>query len=122
MKKIKSAETLKFLRNYFHIPESRKICWGIIEEIVENETAYRPGVCISGSSLYLDIAGRRFFSTVKTPKITRQIYPAVRRTVKDGFYFTAKEKNLSIVRSKSYIADIYYPALYSKALEQDIVY
>lgn len=126
-KKNKSGmETLKFLRSYFQIPKNKKISWGIIEETAKGETKYRLGVLFPNSKLYLDVARRRFFtetdSAVNNCDITRRIYPAKRKCYGYAYYFTNKEKNICVEYSKRFIADVYYFALYSKELENDIVY
>lgn len=120
------VETLKFLRSYFQIPKSKKISWGIIEETVKGVTKLRLGVFFPNSKLYLDVARRRFFtetdSAVNNCGITRHIYPAKRKLNGYSYIFTNKEKNIGVEYSKRFIADVYYFALYSKELENDIVY
>lgn len=117
------TETLKFLREYFKIPASKKISWAIIEETSANgKTEYKPGIYIEGSNVYLDIAKRRFFSKVSNRTISRRVYPANRTTEKLSYRYTAKENPmLMICRSKTYIADVYYPAIYSKELENEML-
>lgn len=117
------TETLKFLREYFRIPASKKIGWAIIEEISENgATEYKPGIYIENSHVYLDIAKRRFFSIISNRIISRRVYPAFRTAEKLSYRYTAKEnRKLSITRSKTYISDVYYSAIYSKELENEIL-
>lgn len=112
-------ETLKFLREYFRIPGNRKIGWGIIEEISASGTEYRLGVDVRETNLFLDVALRRFYSKVQLRSVSRKIYPAVRRSCDKLNYEFVAENGLRIKRSKTFIADIYYPALYGKQLEKE---
>lgn len=114
-----TKETLKFLREYFRIPGNKKIGWGIIEEINASGTEYRLGVDIIETNLFLDVALRRFYSKVQLRSISRKIYPAVRRSCDRLNYEFVAENGLRIKRSKTFIADIYYPAVYSKELEEE---
>ena len=53
---------------------------------------------------------------------SRRVYPANRTTEKLSYRYTAKENPmLMICRSKTYIADVYYPAIYSKELENEML-
>ncbi len=110
------TETLKFLREYFRIPKSRKISWGIVEETSATGTEYRLGVVIRGTNLFLDVALRRFYSQVELRSVSRKIYPAERKSNDRFNYVFIAENGLSIKCSKTFIVDIYYPALYSKQL------
>ncbi|MDO4162334.1 MAG: hypothetical protein Q4D80_04955 [Pseudomonadota bacterium] len=121
---MENRESLAFLREYFRIPANKKIGWGIIEECLEKngKTEYRPGVYIENSRVYLDIAKRRFFTQMSSPLISRCIHPAVKTRQGLACCYTAKDnKNLSIVRSRTYITDIFYPAIYSKELEENLL-
>lgn len=112
-------ETLKFLREYYRIPGNKKIGWGIIEEKTAAGTEYRLGVIVKGTDLYLDVALRRFYSRIVRRSVSREIFPAVRTSCDALNYEYTAENGLSIKRSKSFISDIYYPAVYSKELEEE---
>lgn len=115
-----NKESLKFLRKHFKISARKKISWGIIEEKsdVNNRISYKPGVYIEDSNLFLDIAARRFY----TANGYKKIYPATRKAERLCYRYTVKDNpELSIVRSKTYIADILYPTIYSKDLETEDV-
>ena len=53
-------QDLKFLREYFSIPKSAKVCWGLIEENLHHEeVAVRPGLIVAkrrngNEKIYLD--------------------------------------------------------------------
>ena len=112
-------ETLKFLREYYRIPQNKKICWGIIKEVSSTGTEYRLGVIIKGTNLFLDVALRRFYSTVVLTRVSREIFPATRRSCDKLSYEFVAENGLSIKRSKTFISDIYYPMIYDKHLEEE---
>ena len=119
MKKKENKETLKFLREYFKIPANKTIGWAIIKEVADYPCC-KPGVYIEGSDLFLDIAEKRFYTNYSSPLIFRRAYPATRTAQKHTYRYTAKDNpQLSITRAKTYITDIYYPAIYSKELEKD---
>ena len=47
---------------------------------------------------------------------------AIKDNSNDAYRYTAKEnRKLSITRSKTYISDVYYSAIYSKELENEIL-
>lgn len=116
-----NKESLKFLRKHFKISARKKISWGIIEEkstVNSQISYYKPGVYIEDSNLFLDIAARRFY----TANSCKKIYPATRKAERLCYRYTVKDNpELSIVRSKTYIADILYPTIYSKDLETEDV-
>lgn len=112
-------ETLKFLREYYRIPRNKKIGWGIIKETTAAGTEYRLGVIVRGTDLYLDVALRRFYSRVLRRSVSREIFPAVRKSCDTLNYEFTADNGLSIKRSKTFITDIYYPAVYSKQLETE---
>ncbi len=114
---------LKFLQEYFRIPANKKIGWGIIEtQEKDKDPVYALGIYIQNSNVYIDVGKRRFFSEVSNAMIKKKIHPA--RQIKSGFGCCYKAKdnpNIKIFRSKSYLADVYYTAIYSKDLEEDII-
>jgi hypothetical protein len=117
--KSKNYESIRFLREYFHIPRTKKVSWCLVEEKNEKtgDRDIRLGLQIAGSDLYLDVAARRFYTAGTCGPITRNLYPAIRRSYNHVYWFIAGEQPyLSKEVSKTYIADIYYPAMYNKNL------
>lgn len=110
--------TYRFFRRYFRIPERQLLRWCIIEEIVGEKTAWRLGVLLAGTDLYIDVACRRFFSQVEIGAVTRRCYPARRIPHRDHYEYCAP--GAAVLRKpKSYVSDIYYPALFDRALLRD---
>jgi hypothetical protein len=115
--KQKNYESIRFLREYFHIPRTKKASWCLVEEKNEKTGGrdVRLGVQVAGSDLYVDVAARRFYTAGTCGAITRTLYPANRSSYGYVFWFISPEPPyLSKEVSKTYIADIYYPTVYQK--------
>lgn len=116
--------TLAFIRYYFHIPESRKLSWALIEETTQGKTEIRLGVVFSQyPHLYIDVAMRRFFkeTTMFNGSFSRKVYPARRKALKDTFVYVC-DNGLSMQTPKSFIYDIYYSSVYSSELLRQRLY
>ncbi len=110
--------SLSFFRKYFQIPASQKLSWALITETVRGETEVRLGVVFTNHpNVYLDVAMRRFFWELEffNGHIVRKVYPARRIAQKDTFLYVT-EGGLSEEFPKSFIADIYFPSVYSSQL------
>lgn len=118
MRKDSEYNTYKFFRRCFRIPERQSLRWCIIEEITGEKTEWRLGILLVGSDLYLDVACRRFFSQIETRAVTRRCYPAERIPHRDHYAYRAP--GAAVLRKpKSYVRDIYYPALFDRELLDD---
>lgn len=121
--KTKKIESKAFLCEYFHIPRTAKTQWCIVEEIIGREQFLRLGLWITDTSLYLDIAQRRFFTQGRCGQVRRIVYPAKRIGSKQKWKFISTDMHkLTFEVPKSYIADIYYPAIYNAGLLHDRLY
>lgn len=111
--------TLTFLREYYRIPKRMKLQWCIVEEVSrsrsgEPERELRPGVLLSGTNLYIDIAQRRFFSTLKIGNVSRTAHAAKRTG--DGNHFVFSADGLTVRVDKNYVQDLYYTSVYREEL------
>ena len=91
MRKLK-YNTLAFIRYYFHIPESCRLSWALIEETVDGETEIRLGVVfLNRPNFYIDVAMRRFFTETALfgGGLVRKVHAARRKATRDGFVYTA---------------------------------
>ena len=107
--------TLAFIRHYFHIPESCKLSWALIEETVKGETEIRLGVAfLKRPGFYIDVAMRRFFTETVLfgGGLVRKVHAARRKATKDAFVYTAAD-GLTLRTSKDYIRDVYGSSVYS---------
>lgn len=104
--------TYRFFRHYFHIPESVPLRWGIVKEWTPaTGVELRLGVMLT-KSLYIDVACRKFFRCMDCGCCQRVIYPARRVSEGDDYHYYSEENILQLVRSKTYIMDIYLDTLY----------
>lgn len=121
--KTKKIESKAFLCEYFHIPRTFKTQWCIVEEIIEGKQYLRLGLWITDTLLYLDIAQRRFYTQGRCGQVRRMIHPAKRFCHERMWRFISTDMyKMHLEVPKSYIADIYYPAIYSQALLHDSLY
>lgn len=107
--------TLAFIRYYFHIPESRKLSWALVEETVDGAVEIRLGVIFCQmSDFYIDVAMRRFFTQTVLfgGGLVRKVYPARRKADRDEFVYTSGN-GLTLRTPKGFIRDIYYSSVYS---------
>lgn len=107
--------TLAFIRHYFHIPESRKLSWALVEETVDGAVEIRLGVIFCQMpDFYIDVAMRRFFTQTVLfgGGLVRKVYPARRKADRDEFVYTS-ENGLTLRTPKGFIRDIYYSSVYS---------
>lgn len=117
---------LKFLREYFKIPKSAKVCWGLIEEIVSGEKPeLRPGLIVAkrrngNEKIYLDIARRRFYTEIELCEVSRKIYPAKRQCRSNCDIWIA-DNGLNARRGKGWVQDIYYPAIYNENFKNELL-
>lgn len=119
-------QDLKFLREYFSIPKSAKVCWGLIEEKLHyEEVAVRPGLIVAkrrngNEKIYLDIAHRRFYTEIELNEVSRKIYPAQRQCRKNYDIWIA-DNGLNARRGKGWVEDIYYPAVYNENFKNELL-
>ena len=119
-------QDLKFLREYFKIPKSAKVCWGLIEENLHHEeVAVRPGLIVAkrrngNEKIYLDIAHRRFYTEIELNEVSRKIYPAQRQCRKNYDIWIAAN-GLNAKRGKGWVEDIYYPAVYNENFKNELL-
>ena len=107
--------TLAFIRHYFHIPESRKLSWALVEETVDGAVEIRLGVIFCQMpDFYIDVAMRRFFTQTVLfgGGLVRKVHAARRKATKDAFVYTAADGR-TLQAPKDYIRDIYYSSVYS---------
>ncbi len=107
--------TLAFIRHYFHIPESCKLSWALIEETVKGETEIRLGVALlKRPGFYIDVAMRRFFTetVLYGGGLVRKIHPARRKADGDCLVYTSGN-GLTLRTPRDFIRDIYYSSVYS---------
>jgi len=107
--------TLAFIRYYFHIPESRKLSWALVEETVDGAVEIRLGVIFCQMpDFYIDVAMRRFFTETELfgGGLVRKVYPARRKADRDEFVYTSGN-GLTLRTPKGFIRDIYYSSVYS---------
>ena len=119
-------QDLKFLREYFSIPKSAKVCWGLIEENLHHEeVAVLPGLIVAkrrngNEKIYLDIAHRRFYTEIELNDVSRKIYPAQRQCRKNYDIWIA-DNGLNARRGKGWVEDIYYPAVYNENFKNELL-
>ncbi len=119
-------QDLKFLREYFSIPKSAKVCWGLIEEKLHHEeVALRPGLIVAkrrngNEKIYLDIAQRRFYTEIELCEVSRKIYPAQRKCRSNCDIWIA-DNGLNARRGKGWVEDIYYPAVYNENFKNELL-
>ena len=107
--------TLAFIRYYFHIPESRKLSWALVEETVNGAVEIRLGVIFCQMpDFYIDVAMRRFFTQTVLfgGGLVRKVHAARRKATKDAFVYTAADGR-TLRTPKGFIRDIYYSSVYS---------
>ena len=107
--------TLAFIRYYFHIPESRKLSWALVEETVDGAVEIRLGVIFCQMpDFYIDVSMRRFFTETVLfgGGLVRKVYPARRKADRDEFVYTSGN-GLTLRTPKGFIRDIYYSSVYS---------
>ncbi len=107
--------TLAFIRYYFHIPESRKLSWALVEETVNGAVEIRLGVIFCQMpDFYIDVSMRRFFTQTVLfgGGLVRKVYPARRKADRDEFVYTSGN-GLTLRTPKGFIRDIYYSSVYS---------
>ena len=110
--------TLAFIRYYFHIPESRRLSWALIEETSQSGTEIRLGVVFpEHPHLYIDVAMRRFFTvtTMYGGAFSRKVTPARRTAFRDSFVYST-DGGLTLSTPKNFISDIYFSSLYCRDL------
>ena len=110
--------TLAFIRYYFHIPESRRLSWALIEETSQSGTEIRLGVVFpEHPHLYIDVAMRRFFTvtTMYGGAFSRKVTPARRTASRDSFVYST-DSGLTLRTPKNFISDIYFSSLYCRDL------
>ena len=89
--KTPNYNTLAFIRYYFHIPESCRLSWGLIEETLDGKTEIRLGVALlNRPNFYIDVAMRRFFTETELfgGGLVRKVHVARRKAAKDAFVFS----------------------------------
>ena len=117
--KQQSYNTFHFIRSYFNLPSTMKLCWAIIEETTSCGTEYRLGVRINERQ-YIDVAMRRMFSVIQSPLITRLCHKATRCSEGANFRYETKQ-GWAKVLPKNYIYDIYHSSWYDSDHQDDLL-
>lgn len=121
--KTKKIESKSFLHEYFRIPSSIVTDWCIIEEIANKEQSLRFGLWIKDTKLYLDIAHRRFYTAGSFGPIARKIHPAEKRKIKGQLTLTSRDNpDMIICLPNSFMADVFYPAIFQRSFLKDKLY
>lgn len=107
--------TFAFFRRCFGLPRKAALEWCVVKESTREGTQLRLGVRLKGTSLYIDVAMRRFFHEVDIPAIRRRCFPA-RRIGRRGEYEYRTGDGRILVKPKNYIRDIYFNSVFSKEL------
>ncbi len=114
-------KTFDMLKQSFNI-EKKSLKWAVIEETVNGVTAYKAGIMLSKSKLFIDICQRRFYTEVHLPELSRRVFPAKRILKSEKIVFQALEdSSKSVSMPKNFIQDIYSVCWYDKQLEKQIL-
>lgn len=110
-------EKIEFLKK-LHNLQGKEVEWCLIEETTAGGTSYKLGLSVIGTRLYVDVAARRFFSTVNLREFSRKIYPADEIESQEVIVFEARDDNEKyIILPPTFLEDIYGVMLYDKSLE-----
>lgn len=106
-----------------HNLQGRDVHWAVVEEKTANEiTSYRPALEVKGSTLYLDLLARRFYSPIALPELKRVVHLARRQDVDDMVAFIAEEdEQKQVVLPSTFLEDAYVPAWYDESLEEGLL-
>ena len=116
--------TLDYLKDYYNL-HGRTIGWAVVEETshMDDSRTYKPGLCIKGSRVYVDLYARRLFSTICLEEVERKVYPAKKVNAGDGMIvLVAKEDSQKyIVLPKTFVSDIHNVTRYEPWMEEQLL-
>lgn len=107
-----------FLKNLYRL-QGKEVEWAIVEEKTNEETTYKLALAVIGTRLYVDVAARRFFTTVELPGlISRKLHKAKEIPSGEVIVFEAEDDaEKRVILPKNFLQDIYGVTLYDKSLE-----
>ena len=116
--------TLEYLKDYYNL-HGKTIGWAVVEETsrMDDTHTYKPGLCIKGSRVYVDLYARRLFSAICLKEFERKVYVAKKENVGDGkIVLVAKEdSNKLIILPKTFVSDIHNVTRYGQWMEEQLL-
>ena len=106
--------SLKFFREYFHIPRKVRLQWCLIEYLIDGKSVFNLGVKLGNADKVIDVAKRQFVQQRYAP-VYCNVFAAQRKSGPTAYVFVnSLGKKLTL--PKSYVKDVYFRSIYSQEL------
>ena len=117
---MKVKNTLRFFREFYHIPQRIKLKWCILQETHRSTTVLRLGVVLIGTDKAIDVAARNFVQIDNSSEVNYKVLPARRVNCKNWFMYISNGET-RLCTPKTYVHDIYFRSVYSPELQNSIL-